>query len=141
MAHKGKTGRVVSEETKKKMSEAHKGKNTWSKGSKYNPNRIPHWLGKKFPIETREKISEALKGLTPWNKGKTASIETREKIRKAMIGRDNKRISQYDMNMNFIKTYISLTGASRESGIKISCIANNVTHRSRSAGKYIWKYV
>jgi len=59
-AQKGKTGRLNkthSEESKRKMSDAHK-----------NPSE-----------ETRRKRSEALKGKTAWNKGKSASEETKRK--------------------------------------------------------------
>ena len=59
-------GKHASEETKKKMSEAHKGqisealksrKNTW-------------FIGKHHSEEAKKKISKAMKGKTPWNKGK-----------------------------------------------------------------------
>ena len=76
-AHKGK---ITSEETKKKMSEVH--------------------MGKKFSEESRKKMSEAMKGQrrspvtefkigsTPWNKGKTGvySKETLKKMSEARIG-------------------------------------------------------
>lgn len=50
-------GHIVTDETKQKISEAHKGKTTWNKG-------------KKFSEESKQKMSEAHKGRTPWNKGK-----------------------------------------------------------------------
>lgn len=51
--------RSMSEETKRKISEAKKGKSV---------NK-----GKKISDEQKEKLSIALKGRTPWNKGKTYS--------------------------------------------------------------------
>jgi hypothetical protein len=62
-------GQITSEETKKKISEAHKGK-TLSKAHK-------------------EKLSKAHKGKTTWMKGKKHSEETKEKIRKAKKGIKN----------------------------------------------------
>ena len=51
-------GKKFSEETKKKLSEANKGKQAWNKG-KTGPNK-----GKKFSEETRKKMREAHKGNT-----------------------------------------------------------------------------
>lgn len=60
-------GKHTSEETKKKNSEAHKGKPTWNKG-------------KHLSAETRKKLSEA-------NKGKSLSEETRKKLSEANKGK------------------------------------------------------
>ena len=66
------TGRKLSEETRRRMSEAHKGKVFGS-----------------MPEETRKKIAESKKGQEPWNKGKTGvySLETLAAIGAASIGR------------------------------------------------------
>ena len=53
-------GKKLSEEHRRKLSEAHKGKMTWNKG-------------KHLSDDTRRKISESLKGNVPWNKGKCLS--------------------------------------------------------------------
>ena len=53
-------GTKCSEETLRKMSEAHK--------------------GKKLSEETKQKISEILKGHIPWNKGKPCSEERKKKL-------------------------------------------------------------
>ena len=65
----GISGYKHSEETKKKMSEAHKN----------------------MSEETKRKMSEALKGRTPWNKGKSykripCPEETKNKISKTLMG-------------------------------------------------------
>jgi hypothetical protein len=77
-ANKGKNnpnyGKSLSEETKRKMSEANKGKN--------NPN-----YGKSLSEETRRKLSEANKGKNNPNYGKTRSEETRRKISEARKGK------------------------------------------------------
>lgn len=58
-------GRLVTEETRKKLSEARK---TYVVSE-----------------ETRRKLSESHKGQTAWNKGKSPSEETREKMRLARL--------------------------------------------------------
>jgi len=82
--NKGRTG-VYSEEVKRKMSNARKGRfggekhpmfgKHHSKESKEQMSSrrlgITSWnLGKKFSEETRRRISAGHKGQTPWNKGK-----------------------------------------------------------------------
>lgn len=64
------TGKTLSDETKKKLSDARKGK--------AGPNK-----GRTFSEESRKKMSEAAKGRTSPNKGKTRSEETRKKISEA----------------------------------------------------------
>ena len=51
-----------------------------------------------------------------------------------------KSVKQYDMDGNYIKSYISLSEASRETGISISNISKNLRGKARKAGDYIWKY-
>ena len=67
-------GRIFTEETRKKMSEAHKGKTTY-----------------KMTAETRKKMNEANKGQIPWNKGKKNiySTETLQKFSEASKGNKN----------------------------------------------------
>ena len=63
-----------SEESRKKMSEAHK--------------------GRYFTQEHRKKLSEALKGKTPWIKGKHLSEEARKKLSKALKGKKHGHCSE-----------------------------------------------
>ena len=70
-------GKHHTKEAKKKLSESHKGKPTWSKG-------------KKLSEETKKKLSES-------HKGKKISEETKNKISKAYKGKhwklvDGKRV-------------------------------------------------
>ena len=67
-------GKIVSEETRKKLSEALKGKPSGRKGKKHS-------------AETRKKMSEAHKGKPSNRKGKKASPETRRRISEAGKGR------------------------------------------------------
>jgi len=75
-----KKGHFVSEETRRKMSESHKGKIPWNKGKK---GIIPWNKGKHLSEEYRKKISEALKGRSSWNKGKHFSEEDKKKMSEA----------------------------------------------------------
>ncbi len=68
-------GKSHSEETKKKMSEAHKGQ----------PATIG-MKGKHHSGETKHKISEANKGQIPWAKGRQFSEEHKRKIGEAQKG-------------------------------------------------------
>lgn len=67
----GALGMRHSVESRRKMSESHKGETAY-------------WKGKHLSDETRKKIGEAKKGQIPWNKGKKGvqhtSPETRRKI-------------------------------------------------------------
>ncbi len=67
-------GKKASEETKRKMSEAHRG-------------RIGPWRGKKLPEETKRKMSEAHRGSKNWAFGKKFSKEHKEKLSRAHIGK------------------------------------------------------
>jgi tRNA G10 N-methylase Trm11 len=83
-------GFKYSEESKRKMSESHKGKTTWNKGTKgimiaWNKGKKmseehkrkiseslkgnKRALGHKLSTESKQKMSEKLKGYIPWNKG------------------------------------------------------------------------
>jgi len=74
IANKGKKKPPVSDETRKKLSEAGSGKNNVM-------------YGKKHSAETRKKMSEALKGKVAHNKGKPMSTEQKQKLSDAMRGR------------------------------------------------------
>lgn len=110
-----KTGYKHSQETKKKLSNAHKGKKFSEEHKKYlgksHKGKNGYWLGKKrlsmtgekHPMfkkhhskETLKKISDKLKGrkvwnkgLKGWNKGHFVSEETKIKISKTQSGNKN----------------------------------------------------
>jgi hypothetical protein len=88
------TGHAVSEETRRKIGEAHKGKSTWNKGkhlseewkkklSEIQKGEKSYWFGKARLEKTKEKISATMKGRPAWNKGKYHSEETKVKISEA----------------------------------------------------------
>ena len=62
-------GKKFSEETKKKLSDAHKGKKFGPHSEEWNSKIRQSLIGKKLSAERRRKISESQKGRIPWNKG------------------------------------------------------------------------
>jgi len=84
--HKGKT---VSKETRKRMSEAHKGKKS-------------HNFGKTHSKETLKKMSEVKKGENNPNYGRTHSKETLKKMSESLKGQNHpnfKPLSQADKDL------------------------------------------
>lgn len=90
----GSNGKL-SEETKKKISEAHKGEKNPMYGKK---GKDCPYFGKKDSDETRRKKSEARKGITAWNKGIPNSEEHRKKISDATKGKSKIRTLEHIKN-------------------------------------------
>lgn len=133
--------KIVSEETKRKMSlyqqnmpEEHKLNISKSlKGKKKTP------LSK----ETKDKLSKIMYG-------KIVSNETRIKMSKSLKGKSksdkhklnlSKKITQYDLDMNKIKEWKSLSDASKNLSISCSCISQCCHNKRNSAGGFIWSFV
>jgi group I intron endonuclease len=114
----GNSGRH-NEETKKKISDALKGRT----------DIIRHQLGKPVTAETKKKISDALKG-------RTDIIRNHNHCRDAW----KKKVCQYDLDNNFIKSYDSITDAARETSACIGNIGNVCSGRNKTAAGFIWKY-
>lgn len=96
---KGRLGKPLSDETKRKLSEFNTGKIAWNKGLKTSPRKQEsidkavntfksnkRLIGIPRSEETKRKISNALKGRVSWNKGKESSEETKIKSSKSHIG-------------------------------------------------------
>jgi hypothetical protein len=98
-------GYINSPETRRRMSEARKGKAPWNKGKKlpqFSGVNSPKFgrplsenirhrisatlMGRVMPQETRRKISNALSGRTDLNQGRRLSAETKRKIGEAHRG-------------------------------------------------------
>lgn len=94
-------GKHLTNETKRKLSKAHKGKKLSDK-TKQKLSKV--WKGRHHTEESKQKMSEARKGENnpmhgkiPWNKGKTLSEETKRKLSEAVRGKhwklvDGKRV-------------------------------------------------
>lgn len=120
-----KKGKKLSKETRQKISEGHK-----------NPSQ-----------ETRNKISKGLKGKYTREKnsmyGKHHTKEAKEKIRKALEGSKSyraKKVSQFDKEGNFIKTWDFITQVEKELGISHTHISSCCRGKRKTAGGFVWKY-
>ena len=96
----GMNGKQHSAETRKKMSEAHKGENNYwfgkhhseeakKKNSEAHKGENNYWFGKHHSAEARKKISEANKGENHPLFGKHHSEETRKKMSEANKGKNH----------------------------------------------------
>ena len=85
-------GKKLSEETREKLSEARKGLHWFNNGKiskrakECPPGFVPGRI-EKLSEETKKKLSEANKGKQAWNKGKKMPEETKRKLREVNIGR------------------------------------------------------
>ena len=89
----GGKNRIMSEETKKKISKSHMGiqssEETRKKISEANRGKTSPFKGKHCSEETKKKISKSHMGKPPWNKGKILSEEHKNKISTAHKGLPN----------------------------------------------------
>lgn len=128
----GMLGFIVSEKTKNKLSADRKG-------------ICPRPAGWKMPQSGIEKMRISNKGHKRCV-GRILSQETKDKIRKALIGQPpttGRAIIKYDMTGNFVSEYKSANEVER----KMNMTASNITAacRKRMRGKYlynkyIWRY-
>jgi hypothetical protein len=123
-------------ETKKKISNSTKGKNTWRKG-KSSPNSggkgkpKPNSGNRNWSIEHLNKIKLAAK-----NKNKTFYKNNN------WIKAQCKPIIQYDLNSNVIKEWISIKQASETLNINRFSISQCLSLKinQKTAGGFVWKY-
>jgi hypothetical protein len=95
----GVKGKPKSEEHKRKIAEAHKGK----------PKQYTtYWKGKKIPKEIRKKISIALADNFSKNghpcKGRKQTEETRRKISESKKGKKGRKLSDEDIALIFFRS-------------------------------------
>ena len=83
------TGRVCSEETRKKISEGNRGKKCSAEEvARRTATFRKHMEDPVYRERTRKKRSEAGKKRgSPWNKGRSPSAETRKKVSEKLMGR------------------------------------------------------
>lgn len=114
-------------------------------------------LGKKFSDEHKRHISEGRKGKFKGkdnpNWGRHMSEENKQKLRLTHTGENNfnwgkagmditssKRVCQYTLKNEFIKEYPSISEASRQTGVCLSCISKCCKNEQKQSGGYIWKF-
>lgn len=86
-------------------------------------------LGKKHSLETKNKMSNTRKGMK----------RTKESILKTAIA-NSKKVNQYDLNNNFIRTWNSISEASKALKIKDSDISRVCKGKRNKCGEYKWRY-
>lgn len=154
------TGKVLSEETRKKLSEAKKGKHVEvTPAMREAYKRLSEKLkGRVITEEHRRKISEAKKGCTPWNKGmkmpddykhpllgKHHSEETKKKISDAHRGmkqtlEQRRKKSKKVICIETGIIYPAISEAAEEYGVDISTISCAVRGKLKTAKGLHWKY-
>lgn len=164
----GCSGRVCTEETRKKLSKSRKGKNnpmygvslSGEKNGMYGKHHSEEtkqklremfsgengpMFGKHHTEETKKKISESHKGKYSGENnpfyGKAHTDETKEKIRNAAKNRtDNKKsVVQLDDFGNLIKEWSSITDAWQTLGICRTSIPHCLNGKQKHAGGYCWE--
>lgn len=125
-------GKKASEETKRKMREAHKAEKN-------------HFYGKHHSEETKKSISKKNSGKNNPNYGKCHSEETRRKQSEAnKIAKEQlkKPVLQYTKDGVFVRKWDCAYSAARELGILRSNICGCCLKRygCKSAGGFVWRY-
>ena len=85
----GSLGYIVSEETRKKISENTKGEKNPFYGKHHSKETIEKLKNKIVSEETRKKMSEARKGKEPWMKGKHHTEDAKKKLSEVRKGKHN----------------------------------------------------
>jgi group I intron endonuclease len=98
-----------------------------------NPN-----YGKKLSDEQKNKISNTM---LSFNKDKRELINDKIKETLKLKIKNCKKVSQYDLNNNFIKEYNSISEASQILNISRSSIQRCCDGKYKTAKEFIWKYV
>ena len=152
-------GKKHSEETKKKLSELHKGQVAWNRGKTKETDKRMMQLsesrkGQLPSNETRKKLSEAATGHVAWNRGLSKETDARMMgISRALTGEKSynygktgiesplsKPVLQYTKDNVFLREWPSGMDVEREIGIGYRSISNCVTGKGKTAGGFIWKF-
>lgn len=148
---KSQMGKKLSEETKLKIGLRSKGKKHTQKAKdKISENNSKYFLGKTLSENHKNNISISLKGKL---RG-AMSVEQKSNLSKSKLGKKqtkehklksanaaNKSVLQYDLDMNFIREWNSISNACKELLIKsLSGIVAVCKGKRKLAGGFKWKY-
>jgi len=121
----GNSGRITSDDTKKKISESLK-----SCGRIYEPKTD----------EEKEHIRSIMTGRVSPMKNKHQSQDAKDKISKNNARSMTREVIQMNKEGIFIKEWSSMTSASVNLNINISGICNCCKYKKKHAGGYKWEY-
>ncbi len=130
----GNSNKNISNETKQKISETHKGSG--------NP-----FYGKHHSFETKQKYSETRKGIGNNFYGKHHTEETKRKLRESNIGKydgeknpNSKAVIQLSKNGEFIAEFSTMKEASETIGRSISSISSCCGNKDKrtTVGGFKW---
>lgn len=113
---KGNKGKIISRETRKKMSDSESGNKHWNYGNNHSK-------------ETRKKMSDSHKG----------KVFTKNNCKNIGISH-KKSILQFSQNNEFLRIWDSATDVERETAILRQSIISCCKGKSKTAGGYIWRY-
>lgn len=151
-------GTKASEETKKKMSEARKGKPGKRMLGKDNPNYGNHKIaGENNPFYGKRHTKETIEFLRQKATGVVFSEETRKRLSEShkglLVGEKNpmygvtgsknknsKKIVQYTKEGVFVKVWDCAADVERETGIAHNSIGRCCNGNLRSAGGFVWRH-
>ena len=157
----GALGVHQSAETRKKISEAHKGRPSPRKGahlsaetrkkiSESQKGRTPAMKGKHLSQETRKKLSELRKGANNPHYGKHPSAETLRKMseasKRSYLNNPERLLKYSEANKKAVICvetgilYSSVTEAAKSIGVTRTAISFVVRGINKTAGGYHWKY-
>ena len=124
---KGGSNSGLSEETKKKIGDANRGK---VHSEEQNKRHSEIMRGRTLSEETKQKLRDA-------SLGKAMSDEAKEKL----SNYHKKQVIQYDLNGNLVKIWNSAKEAAQELGIHASKICLCCQGKRNKTGGYKWTYI
>lgn len=124
---KASTGHTVSENSKKKMSDAKKGKYTGEKCHRY---------GKHLSEEAKQKISIKNKENFSGEKNPFYGIRHTDKTKEKISKKNSKKVICVETGV----VYESMIKAEKETGIDHTCISDCCRKKTKTAGSYHWDY-
>lgn len=129
----GRRGYTLSEETKAKISAAHKGR---AKTEECRRKIREANLGRKVPTETRAKISRSTKGENAYWYGKHHTEETKQKLREAHGGANHRLYGGHHTAETKKAISEQLTGNHNAPEKIVRCITTGAIYRStKEAGR------
>lgn len=139
----GKSGYVMSEETKRKISESHIGRFTGEDNPNYGNHKIAGennpFYGKTHSDETKKKLSELSKGRPSYMKGKHFSGEALQHMIDAQK-KKRKPVMQFNLLGEFLNRFESSEDAAHTVNGSRNVISSCCKGRIGTAYGYIWMY-